>query len=267
MSSVSPELRSDTPLVLRSVSDSIALVTLNRPQQYNALSLALLDELHETLEEIGRDGAIRAVVLAGAGKAFCAGHDLKELRSHAGREFAERVFQRCSEVMLAINRLPQPVIARVHGVAAAAGCQLTAQCDLAVAATEARFATSGINVGLFCATPSVPLSRNIPRKQAMEMLLTGEFIDAPTALRYGLINRVVDAALLDETIMQFARSIIAKPAVAIAAGKKAFYEQLQDGAAHAYEIATETMVCNLMTEEVAEGIDAFMEKRKPRWAS
>ena len=266
MSSASPESRSDTPLVLRAVADRVATLTLNRPQQYNALSLALLDELQRRLEEVARDDSIRAVILAGAGKAFCAGHDLKELRSHPGREYSQRVFQRCSEVMLAINRLPQPVIARVHGIAAAAGCQLVAQCDLAIAATEARFATSGINVGLFCATPGVPLSRNIPRKQAMEMLLTGEFIDAPTALRYGLINRIVDATALDETIAQLARSIIAKPAVAITAGKKAFYEQLQDGIDRAYEIATETMVCNLMTEEAAEGIDAFMEKRKPRWS-
>ncbi|HSQ02797.1 MAG TPA: enoyl-CoA hydratase-related protein, partial [Burkholderiales bacterium] len=196
MSTISSEVRSDTPLVLRAVADGVATLTLNRPQQYNALSLAMLDELHRALQEVARDTSMRVVILAGAGKAFCAGHDLKELRSHAGREFPQRVFERCSEVMLAINRLPQPVIARVHGIAAAAGCQLTAQCDLAVAATEARFATSGINVGLFCATPSVPLSRNIPRKQAMEMRLTGDFIDAATALRYGLVNRVVEALAL-----------------------------------------------------------------------
>jgi enoyl-CoA hydratase/carnithine racemase len=175
------------------------------------------------------------------------------------------VFCRCSDVMLALTRLPQPVIARVHGVAAAAGCQLVAQCDLAVSAAEARYATSGINVGLFCATPAVPLSRNVPRKQAMEMLLTGEFIDASTALRYGLVNRVVEAAALDAEISGLAASIIAKPAVAIAAGKRSFYEQLQDGLEQAYVAATQTMVCNLLTDEVAEGIDAFIEKRKPRW--
>jgi enoyl-CoA hydratase/carnithine racemase len=265
MSIVLPEPRSEAALLLRTAADGVATITLNRPQQYNALCLALLDALHETLEDLARDESMRVVVLAGAGKAFCAGHDLKELRSHPGREHAERVFRRCSEVMLAIERLPQPVIARVHGIATAAGCQLVAQCDLAVAASGARFATSGINVGLFCATPGVPLSRNILRKQAMEMLLTGEFVDAATALRYGLVNRVVDGAALEETVAELARTIAAKPRAAIAAGKKAFYEQLQHGVAQAYDIATETMVCNLLMDEAAEGIDAFMEKRMPRW--
>jgi enoyl-CoA hydratase/carnithine racemase len=254
----------EAPL-LRNDAAGVATLTLNRPQHYNALSLALLDALLDALAAISRDASVRVVVLAGAGKAFCAGHDLRELQENRHREYSEGVFRRASEVMLALMRLPQPVIARVHGVAAAAGCQLVAQCDLAVSAAEARYATSGINVGLFCATPAVPLSRNVPRKQAMEMLLTGDFIDAPTALRYGLVNRVVDADALDAEIARLAAAIIAKPAVAIAAGKRSFYEQLQDGLENAYVTATQTMVCNLLTDEVAEGIDAFIEKRKPRW--
>jgi len=252
-------------LLLRSDTAGVATLTLNRPQHYNALSLALLDALHDTIGRIARDDTVRVVVLAGAGKAFCAGHDLKELRSTRDRAYAEGIFRRCSEVMLALTRLPQPVIARVHGVAAAAGCQLVAQCDLAVSTTVARYATSGINVGLFCATPAVPLSRNVPRKQAMEMLLTGEFIDAQAALRYGLVNRVVEASALDAEISSLTAAIVAKPAAAIAAGKRSFYEQLHDGLDAAYAAATQTMVCNLLTDEVAEGIDAFMEKRKPRW--
>lgn len=245
----------------------VATLTLNRPQHYNALSSALLDALHERLAAIAGDPAVRVVILAGAGKAFCAGQDLRELRAQRDSAQAQAIFRRCSEVMLALIRLPQPVIARVHGVAAAAGCQLVAQCDVAVSASDARYGTSGINVGLFCATPAVPLSRNIPRKQAMEMLLTGELIDAQTALQWGLVNRVVEPAALDATIGQLARAIVAKPAAAIAAGKRAFYEQLQDGVEEAYRIASETMACNLLTDDVAEGIDAFIEKRKPRWAS
>ncbi|MGE5465547.1 MAG: enoyl-CoA hydratase [Methanocella sp.] len=252
-----PLLRRDAP--------GVATLTLNRPQQYNALSLALLDALLGALEDIASDASVRVVVLAGAGKAFCAGHDLKELRANRDRSSAETVFRRASDVMLAMNRLPQPVIARVHGIAAAAGCQLVAQSDLAVSSTDARYATSGINVGLFCATPAVPLSRNIPRKQAMEMLLTGDFIDAPTALRYGLVNRVVETADLDATIAELAATIAAKPAAAIAAGKRSFYRQLNEGLDEAYACATETMVATLLTDETAEGIDAFTEKRKPRW--
>ncbi|HWI15458.1 MAG TPA: enoyl-CoA hydratase [Burkholderiales bacterium] len=254
-------------LLLRSDAAGVATLTLNRPQHYNALSLALLDALHDAISRIARDDTVRVVVLAGAGKAFCAGHDLKELRSARDRAYAESVFRRCSEVMLALNRMPQPVIARVHGIAAAAGCQLVAQCDLAVSTTVARYATSGINVGLFCATPAVPLSRNVPRKQAMEMLLTGEFIDAQSALRHGLVNRVVEPSALDEEISRLTAAIVAKPAASIAAGKRAFYEQLHDGLDAAYAAATETMVCNLLTDEVAEGIDAFLEKRKPRWTA
>jgi enoyl-CoA hydratase/carnithine racemase len=254
----------DTPL-LRHEAAGIATLTLNRPRQYNALSTALLSALEEALATIAADASVRIVVLAGAGRAFCAGHDLTELRAQCTEDEAARVFRRASDLMLALTRLPQPVIARVHGVAAAAGCQLVAQCDLAVSSTEARFATSGINVGLFCATPAVPLSRNVLRKQAMEMLLTGDAIDAATALRYGLVNRVVEPQALDETIAALASTILAKPAAAIAAGKRAFYEQLDARLPDAYAIATKAMACNLMTSEVAEGIDAFLQKRKPRW--
>jgi len=253
------------PVLLRQDADGIATLTLNRPQHYNALSSALLIEMQAAIGALARDASVRVVVVAGAGKAFCAGHDLKEMRAHHDHKFIKDVFQRCSHLMLSLTRLPQPVIARAHGIVAAAGCQLVAQCDLAVAASDARFATSGINVGLFCATPSVPLSRNIPRKQAMEMLMTGDFIDAQTALAYGLVNRVVPPQELDAEIHKLALSIIAKTPVAVAAGKKLFYEQLDAGLERAYELASEAMVCNMMTEDAAEGIDAFLQKRAPQW--
>ena len=253
------------PVLLRHDADGIATLTLNRPQHYNALSSALLIEMQAAIGALARDASVRVVVIAGAGKAFCAGHDLKEMRAHHDHKFIKDVFQRCSHLMLSLTRMPQPVIARAHGIVAAAGCQLVAQCDLAVAASDARFATSGINVWLFCATPSVPLSRNIPRKQAMEMLMTGDFIDAQTALAYGLVNRVVPPQELDAEIHKLALSIIAKTPVAVAAGKKLFYEQLDAGLERAYELASEAMVCNMMTEDAAEGIDAFMQKRKPQW--
>jgi len=256
---------SSDPILLRQDVDGIATLTLNRPHHYNALSSALLAELQAAVDAIARDASVRVVVIAGAGKAFCAGHDLKEMRAHHDRKFIQDVFQRCSHLMLSLTRLPQPVIARAHGIVAAAGCQLVAQCDLAVAASDARFATSGINVGLFCATPSVPLSRNIPRKQAMEMLMTGEFIDAQTALAYGLVNRVAPPQELDAEIGKLALSIIAKTPVAVAAGKKLFYQQLDAGMEQAYDFAAEAMVCNMMTEDAAEGIDAFMQKRAPQW--
>jgi len=260
-----PAASSPTALVLRADRDGVATLTLNRPAQYNALSAALLIELQAALESIARDGAVRAVVIAGAGKAFCAGHDLKEMRTRPDRAFITDIFRRCSEVMLMLTRLPQPVIARVHGIAAAAGCQLVAQCDLAVASADAKFAVSGINVGLFCATPGVALARNIPRKQAMEMLLTGDFIDAQQALDRGLVNHIVRAEALDETVAGLTAKILAKPAAAVAAGKKSFYEQLDTGLASAYALATETMVCNMMSDDAAEGIDAFLQKRAPDW--
>lgn len=256
---------SPDPILLRQDASGITTLTLNRPQHYNALSSALLTEMQAAVDAIARDPAVRVVVIAGAGKAFCAGHDLKEMRAHHDRKFIQDVFGRCSHLMLSLTRLPQPVIARAHGIVAAAGCQLVAQCDLAVAASDARFATSGINVGLFCATPSVPLSRNIPRKQAMAMLMTGDFIDAPTALAYGLVNRVVPPQELDAAIHKLALSIVAKTPVAVAAGKQLFYEQLDAGLEQAYALASDAMVCNMMTEDAAEGIDAFMQKRAPQW--
>jgi enoyl-CoA hydratase/carnithine racemase len=210
---------------------------------------------------------VRVVILAGAGTAFCAGHDLKELRTLPARDSIRAIFRSYSDLMLTLTRLPQPVIARVHGIAAAAGCQLVAQCDLAVASSEARFAVSGINVGLFCATPGVALARNVPRKLAMEMLLTGDFIDAQRALAAGLVNRVVAPDALDNAVAAFTRSVCDKTPVAIAAGKQVFYEQLESGIAEAYVLATEAMVCNMLTADAAEGIDAFMQKRKPRWKS
>ena len=251
--------------LVRSAAGSVATLTLNRPQQYNALSLALIQELQTAFDAIARDPAVRVVVLAGAGKAFCAGHDLKELRAHTDPRFAREVFERCARLMIDLTRLPQPVIARVHGVAYAAGCQLVAQCDLAVASTEARFATSGVNFGLFCNTPGVGLARNVSRKQAMEMLLTGDPIDAQTALARGLVNRVVPPEALDAEIATLTRSILDKTPVAVAAGKRAFYEQIELGLEEAYALATEAMLCNLNTEDATEGIDAFSQKRQPKW--
>jgi len=255
----------EADVLLREDAPGIATLTLNRPDQYNALSAALLAALRSAVRDLANDPSVRVVVIAGAGKAFCAGHDLKEIHEHAEREFAKEAFERCRQVMLDLTRLPQPVIARVHGPAYAAGCQLVAQCDLAVAATEARFATSGVNYGVFCSTPGVPLSRNIPRKLAMEMLLTGEPIDAATALARGLVNRVVPAKELDAEVQRLAQSIIAKSAAVVAAGKKVFYEQADKPMEQAYRDATAAMVDHVRSEDGREGIAAFAEKRKPRW--
>jgi enoyl-CoA hydratase/carnithine racemase len=253
------------PMVLRHDADGITTLTLNRPQQFNALSAELLAAVQAELERIETDASVRVVVLAGAGKAFCAGHDLKEMRGSNEAGFIEGLFNQCSRMMLTLSRIPQPVIARVHGIATAAGCQLVAQCDLAVAADTAKFATSGINVGLFCATPGVPLSRNLSRKRAMEMLMTGDFIDAATALEWGLVNRVVPGEQLDVAVQELAQKIKSKTPVAVAAGKRMFYRQLDMGIEQAYELASQTMACNMKTEDVAEGIDAFMQKRPPVW--
>ena len=255
----------ETGVLLREDAGGIATLTLNRPDQYNALSAELLAALQAAVRDLADDKSIRVVVIAGAGKAFCAGHDLKEIHEHADPGFAKGVFDRCRQLMTALTRLPQPVIARVHGPAYAAGCQLVAQCDLAVAATEARFATSGVNYGVFCSTPGVPLSRNIPRKLAMEMLLTGDPIDAATAAARGLVNRVVPAKELDAEVQRLAQSIIAKSPTVIAAGKNVFYEQVEKGMKQAYRDATAAMVDNVKTEDGKEGIAAFTEKRKPRW--
>ncbi|OIQ99191.1 putative enoyl-CoA hydratase echA8 [mine drainage metagenome] len=251
--------------LLRQDGGGVATLTLNRPTQFNSLSQALLTELQRQLDAIAADSSIRVVVIAGAGRAFCAGHDLKEMRSNHSKPYMQALFRQCGRVMTTLTEIPQPVIARVQGIATAAGCQLVASCDLAVAVPEARFAVSGINVGLFCATPAVALSRNLGRKAAMEMLLTGDFIDAAEAQRRGLVNRVVAAAELDAEVNKLADSILSKSAVAVAMGKQMFYQQLEMGLAGAYQLASETMACNMMAADAAEGIDAFMAKRKPQW--
>jgi enoyl-CoA hydratase/carnithine racemase len=244
---------------------SIAWLTLNRPGQYNALSEQMLGALHAAFEALGRDPAVRVVVLGGAGKAFCAGHDLKQMKANPSKEYYQRLFDNCSRLMMRIQTLPQPVIARVHGIATAAGCQLVAACDLAIAAADARFAVSGVNVGLFCSTPSVALSRNVGRKAAFEMLVTGEFIDGQTAMQRGLVNRCVAAEALDEEILKLATSIAAKPPAVIAAGKALFYAQLELGLAPAYQMAGQAMACNMIEEVAQEGVSAFIEKRTPNW--
>ncbi|MEW5709073.1 MAG: enoyl-CoA hydratase [Pseudomonadota bacterium] len=260
-----PVLQSEEPLLLRHDADGVATLTLNRPKAYNALNRALLEALQEALDAIAADATVRVVVIAGAGKAFCPGHDLKEMRANPDPSFIRALFDQCSRMMLTLTRIPQPVIARVHGLATAAGCQLVAQCDLAVASEEARFATSGINFGLFCSTPGVALSRNVSRKQAMEMLMTGEFIDAHTALARGLVNRVAPADKLDEEVGRLCQAIVSKSPVAVATGKRLFYQQLETGLEEAYRLASEAMTCNMMAEDAMEGIDAFIEKRTPRW--
>ncbi len=258
-------VHSEDPLVLSQDEAGIATLTLNRPRQYNALSQAMLGALQAVLDAVAAEKTVRVVVIAGSGPAFCAGHDLKEMRAHTDRAFHQALFAQCGRVMLTINRLPQPVIARVHGIATAAGCQLVAACDLAVASDNARFATSGINVGLFCSTPGVALSRNLGRKQALELLLTGDFIDASTALRQGLVNRVTPLDQLDAAVWQLAESICNKSPLAITLGKELFYRQLDMGLEEAYACASEAMACNMNSEDAREGIDAFIAKRKPEW--
>lgn len=254
----------EEPLVLRhDRADGLTTLTLNRPGQFNSLSKDMLTAVKAELDAIAANEAVRVVVLAGAGKAFCAGHDLKEMRANHSKGFMQALFKQVGELMLTLTRLPQPVIARVHGIATAAGCQLVSMCDLAVAADVAKFAVSGINVGLFCSTPAVGLARNLGRKAALEMLLTGEFIDAMEAKAKGLVNQVVPADALDVEIERLAQSILAKSAVAVRIGKGMFYKQLEMGLAEAYAYAGEVMACNMMSEDAGEGIDAFMQKRKP----
>ena len=243
----------------------VITLTLNRPAQFNALSEGLLAELQAALDAIAGDATARVVVIAGAGKAFCAGHDLKQMRAHPDRAYQQALFDQCSKMMLTLTELPQPVIARVHGIATAAGCQLVSMCDLAVATDTARFAVSGINVGLFCSTPSVGLARNLGRKQAFEMLVTGDFIDAATARERGLVNRVVPAAELDAEVARLADAIVAKSPVAVGVGKRVFYRQLELGTADAYTLASQVMADNMMAEDAGEGIDAFIQKRPPTW--
>jgi enoyl-CoA hydratase/carnithine racemase len=258
-------MTTNQPALLRSDRDGIATLTLNRPQQRNALSRALIAELHEALNRIAGDPAVRVVVLAAGGPAFCAGHDLKEMRANTEPTFYETLFAACSAMMLAIVKLPQPVIARVHATATAAGCQLVASCDLAIAADSAQFATPGVNIGLFCSTPMVAVSRNLPRKHVMEMLLTGEAIDAATAARLGLINRAVPANRLDAEVARTAGLIAAKSPLTLKIGKEAFYRQIEMGQAEAYAYASAVMARNMATRDAAEGIDAFLAKRQPTW--
>jgi enoyl-CoA hydratase/carnithine racemase len=262
-----PSIAADLePLVLQQGREGVAFLTLNRPAQYNALSEQMLAALQARLAALAADPQVRVVVLGGAGKAFCAGHDLKQMKANPSLEYYQRLFDDCSRLMMQIQALPQPVIARVHGIATAAGCQLVAMCDLAVAADDARFAVSGINVGLFCSTPSVALSRNVGRKAAFEMLVTGEFIDAPAAVQRGLINRCVPADRLDQEVKRLAAAIVAKPPSVVAAGKALFYRQLELGVESAYKLAGQAMACNMIGDVAQEGVGAFIEKRTPNWS-
>lgn len=253
------------PEVVVAIENGVAHLTMNRPAQYNALSEAMLDALQGELERLAVNPAVRVVVLRGAGKAFCAGHDLREMRAQPTAEYYKWLFARCAKMMLTVQSMPQPVIAGVHAIATAAGCQLVAMCDLAVASDAAKFAVSGVNLGLFCSTPSVALSRNVGRKQAFEMLVTGKFIDAHEAQVQGLVNRVVPADQLDAELERLAALIVAKPQTAIAMGKELFYRQLEMGIDAAYQLAGETMACNMMDDAAQEGVLAFIEKRKPNW--
>ena len=253
------------PVLCRIDARGVATLTLNRPQAFNALSEAVLAALQNALDDLAANPAVRVVVLAAAGKAFCAGHDLKEMRAQPSQAYYEKLFAQCAQVMLGIQQLPVPVIARVQGMATAAGCQLVAQCDLAVAVQDARFAVSGVNLGLFCSTPSVALSRNLSRKAAFEMLVTGDFISADEALARGLVNRVVAADALDSEVDRLVGRIIGKPRAAIALGKALFYRQLETGISAAYDDAAHTMACNMMQGSAQEGVQAFIDKRKPNW--
>jgi enoyl-CoA hydratase/carnithine racemase len=261
--SLAPD-KTDRPL-LRHDDGGVATLTLNRPAERNSLSTALMNALQRELDAIHRDQSVRVVVIAATGPAFCAGHDLKEIRANPGRAVYESLFKQCSRLMQTIVRLRQPVIARVHAMATAAGCQLVASCDLAIAGASAQFCTPGVNIGLFCSTPMVALTRNVPRKQAMEMLLTGEAIDAERAAALGLVNRVVADNELDETVAAMAAKIVAKSPLTLAIGKEAFYRQIELGLGQAYDYASEVMARNMMAFDAEEGIEAFLQKRKPNW--
>lgn len=263
---MNPTAIPSAPLVLRSDANHIATLTLNRPQARNALSQGLIAALQTELDVIAQDASIHVVVLAGAGAAFCAGHDLKEIRAAGfGEAYAKALFDACGQLMQRIVSLPQPVIARVHGIATAAGAQLVASCDLAIAADNARFATPGVNIGLFCSTPMVALTRNIGHKHAMQMLLTGDLIDAATALRFGLVNQIVAEAGLDDAVSALADKIASKSRHTLAIGKTAFYQQAELPLAQAYDYARDVMVTNLQARDAQEGIGAFIDKRPPVW--
>ena len=259
-------LTTDDPLLLRHQdARGVITLTLNRPQAFNALSEAMLDALQTELDLIARDSTARLLVIAASGKAFCAGHDLKEMRAEPSQRYYEALFAQCGRMMLSLQRLPVPVIAQVQGIATAAGCQLVAMCDLAVAASDARFAVSGVNLGLFCATPSVALSRNLGRKQAFEMLVTGAFISADEAKARGLVNRVVPPADVAAEVASLVAAIIGKPRVALAMGKALFYRQIEVGIDAAYADASQTMACNMMDSSALEGVQAFIDKRPPEF--
>jgi enoyl-CoA hydratase/carnithine racemase len=255
----------DAVLLRSQDARGVVTLTLNRPHAFNALSEAMLTTLQRELDAIAQDESVRVVILAAEGKAFCAGHDLKEMRAAPSLDYYQQLFAQCSNMMLAIQRLPVPVIARVQGIATAAGCQLVAMCDLAVAANTAKFAVSGVNLGLFCSAPGVALSRNLLRKQAFEMLVTGEFIGAEEAKMRGLINRIAEPEQLDADLERIVAAIVSKPRIAVAMGKEFFYKQAELGIAAAYEAASQTMACNMMDEAALEGVQAFIEKRLPHW--
>jgi len=257
---------SDAPYVLRQDDGGVATLTLNRGERFNPLSLEMIAAIARELDAIAADRTVRVVVVAGAGRGFCAGHDLKEMRARAGdKAWQQKLFSDCSRMMVKLTEIPQPVVARVHGVATAAGCQLVSMCDLAVAAEEAKFAMPGVNIGIFCSTPAVGVARNIGRKRAMEMLLTGELFDARTALDWGLLNRVVPAASLDAEVAKFTSIILARSGKVVATGKRAFYRQIEQPLASAYALTSDTMACSMLEPEAAEGIDAFVEKRPAKW--
>ena len=255
----------DAPLCVRRDARGVVTLTLNDSARFNALGSEMLAALQQALDAIAQDDSVRVVVLAGAGKAFCAGHNLKDMAAHPELAWYQQLFAQCSRVMLSIHKLPVPVIARVHAMATAAGCQLVAQCDLAVAVDTARFGVNGIDVGLFCATPSVPLVRNIGAKAAMEMLLTGGFISAAQAQAQGLVNHVVPADQLDEAVESLLAAIVAKPRVAVAMGKQLFYQQRELGIEAAYQLAGQSMACNMALDVAQEGVQAFIDKREPTW--
>ncbi|KVO89260.1 enoyl-CoA hydratase [Burkholderia ubonensis] len=253
------------PLLQHEARDGVVTLRLNRPQQFNALSEAMLASLHDAFESLAADPHVRCVILAAEGKAFCAGHDLREMRGKPDLDHYRALFAQCSRVMLAMRALPVPVIARVHGIATAAGCQLVAACDLAIAADTARFAVSGINVGLFCSTPAVALSRSVAAKRAFDMLVTGRFVDAATAAAWGLVNEAVPEDALDAAVARKVAEIVAKSPAAVRYGKAMFYRQREMPLDDAYAYAGDVMARNMMEEDAGEGIDAFLERRPPRW--
>jgi enoyl-CoA hydratase/carnithine racemase len=260
-----PDSAPEISVLRRADSDGVATLTLDRPQARNALSIGLMTALEAEFAKLATDKSVKVVVIAGAGPAFCAGHDLKEIRANPGRAFYEALFEQCSRLMTAIVRCPKPVIARVHGIATAAGCQLVASCDLAVAAADARFATPGVNIGLFCSTPMVALTRAVGRKAAMEMLLTGDLVPAERALAIGLVNRVVPPGELETATHALAAQIASKSPLTLKIGKEAFYSQLEMGLDDAYAYASRAMTDNMLARDAEEGIDAFIAKRKPVW--